>query len=136
MAWNNKGASLYDLGKYDEAIKACDEAIKINQTFTMAWNNKDKALNALVRTVEANTAFAKAKEPNLLDINSGAKPTTTAYQPISNQVQSGRYPANKDTKVYHEPGCTWAGKINPENLVGFSSPAEAEAAGYRHCKKC
>jgi hypothetical protein len=76
------------------------------------------------------------KDANLLDINSGDKPTTTAYQPISNQVQSGRYPANKDTKVYHEAGCTWAGKIKPENLVWFSSPNEAEAAGYRHCEKC
>ena len=77
-----------------------------------------------------------AAGPNLLDINYCNKPATTAYQPMSNLVQSGRYPANKDTKVYHEPGCTWADKIKPENLLWFSSPAEAEAAGYRHCEKC
>lgn len=63
-------------------------------------------------------------------ISSEYDPTAAA------KVQNGRYPANSKTHVYHEPGCTWADKIEPENLIGFNSPQDAEAAGYRHCEKC
>jgi hypothetical protein len=66
------------------------------------------------------------------DIQSYSKPSTLS----SSITSSGSYPANKDTKVYHEPGCTWADKIKPENRIGFASPQQAEDAGYRHCKKC
>lgn len=44
IAWNNKGNSLADLGKYDEAIKSFDEAIRINPGYATAWYNKGKIL--------------------------------------------------------------------------------------------
>ena len=41
MAWNNKGAVLYNkLGKVDEAIKAYDKAIEIDPQNTVAKHNK------------------------------------------------------------------------------------------------
>ena len=43
-AWNNKGIALYGQGKYDEAIKAYDEAIRLDPNYAMAWNNKGIAL--------------------------------------------------------------------------------------------
>ena len=33
MAWNNKGHALDNQGKYDEAIKAYDEAIRLDPNF-------------------------------------------------------------------------------------------------------
>ena len=33
IAWNNKGNALYDQGKYDEAIKAYDEAIRLDPKY-------------------------------------------------------------------------------------------------------
>lgn len=64
-------------------------------------------------------------------------PDTVQSDPIPIQtVQSGSYPANSKTKVYHEPGCSWADKIKPGNLVWFNSHQQAEASGYRHCQKC
>ncbi len=50
------------MGKYDEAIKAYDQAISINPQYANAWNNKGVALQALGRTSEADAAFAKAEE--------------------------------------------------------------------------
>lgn len=44
--WNNKGNALASQGKYDEAIKAFDEAIKLDPSFTRAWFNKGNALNS------------------------------------------------------------------------------------------
>jgi Tetratricopeptide repeat. len=62
MPWSNKGGALNGQGKYDEAIKACDEAIRLDPNISEAWYNKGIALKALGRTAEADAAFAKAKE--------------------------------------------------------------------------
>jgi CRISPR-associated protein Cas1 len=56
------GRIIYDQGKYDEAIKCYDEAIRLDPNLAMAWNYKGWALKALGKTTEADAAFAKAKE--------------------------------------------------------------------------
>jgi Flp pilus assembly protein TadD len=61
-AWSNKGVAFFSQGKYDEAIKACDEAIRLDPNEASAWNNKGFALDALDMTKDANAAFAKAEE--------------------------------------------------------------------------
>ena len=42
-AWNNKGVALHNQGRYDEAIKAYDEAIRLDPEYANAWNNKGSA---------------------------------------------------------------------------------------------
>ena len=54
--------ALARLGKYDEAIKAYDEAIRLDPNLTGTWNNKGNVLEAMGRTNEADAAFARAKE--------------------------------------------------------------------------
>ena len=49
-------------GKYDEAIQAYDEAIRLDPKYADAWNNKGLVLELLSRTAEANEAYAKAEE--------------------------------------------------------------------------
>jgi hypothetical protein len=99
-------------------LSGSEKSIFDNQYFTYYAPSR-------INTQEHDSKFTSEYGPNIIDpINSG------------NRVQSGSYPANSKTKVYHEPGCTWAGKIVPKNQVWFSSPTEAEAAGYRHCEKC
>ena len=49
---------------------------------------------------------------------------------------TGNYIGNTDTRVYHTPSCLWAQMILPENQIGFSSPGEAIANGYRPCENC
>lgn len=43
---------------------------------------------------------------------------------------------NKRSRIYHLPGCPSYGKVSPENRVEFSTPDDAEAAGYRRAKNC
>jgi Flp pilus assembly protein TadD len=62
MKLNQKGIALGNQGKYDEALKAFDEAIRIDPKLAGAWNNKGVLLDVLGRTSEANVAKAKAKE--------------------------------------------------------------------------
>lgn len=58
----------------------------------------------------------------------------TAPQP-SPQVEIAYVGSIKSDK-YHYPSCRYVGQIYPENLIGFSSAAEAKAMGYVPCKGC
>jgi hypothetical protein len=49
---------------------------------------------------------------------------------------SGNYVGSKKSDVYHYPSCHYVDQIKHENLIYFSSPEEAIAAGYRPCKGC
>jgi methylphosphotriester-DNA--protein-cysteine methyltransferase len=43
---------------------------------------------------------------------------------------------NKNSRIYHWPGCPNYDDISPRNLVWFKNEAEAEAAGFRAAKNC
>ncbi len=57
--WYNKGVALGELGKYDEAIKAYNEAIRVNPDLIVAWFQKGNALHkqgkydAAIKTYDA-----------------------------------------------------------------------------------
>jgi tetratricopeptide (TPR) repeat protein len=58
--WFNKGIALLGQGKYDEGIKAYDEAIRLDPKFAMAWNNKGLALFGQGKYDEAIKALDEA----------------------------------------------------------------------------
>lgn len=61
-AWElvNKGASLANLGKYQEAIICYNNALEINPNLEGAWNNKGVALENLNKYQEAIVCFDRA----------------------------------------------------------------------------
>jgi tetratricopeptide (TPR) repeat protein len=63
-AWNNKGLSLANLGRFEEAITCYSKALEINPEDTAAWNNKGLSLANLYRIEEAVTCYSKALEIN------------------------------------------------------------------------
>jgi Flp pilus assembly protein TadD len=68
--WNNKGLALVKQGKYDEAIKCYDEAIRLDPNPAGAWNNKGVALNNLGKYDESIKASDEAirlapNDPNI-----------------------------------------------------------------------
>jgi tetratricopeptide (TPR) repeat protein len=66
-AWKGRGDALNNSGRYDEAAKAYDKAIEAGEPYGLPfkatlWNSKGLALQALGSSLEANAAFAEAKE--------------------------------------------------------------------------
>jgi len=66
--WYNKGLALYNLRKYDEAIKCCDEAIRINPEYADAWYFKGIALDNLGEYDEAIKCHNEAIRINNLRV--------------------------------------------------------------------
>lgn len=65
--WHAKGSALYYLSRYDESIRCLDRAIELSSKLPLImsagyWKDKCLVLKALGRYVEADAAFAKAKE--------------------------------------------------------------------------
>jgi methylphosphotriester-DNA--protein-cysteine methyltransferase len=48
----------------------------------------------------------------------------------------GPFVASKIRQHFHRPECKWASYLNPNNMLEFSSHAEAVAAGKKPCKTC
>ncbi|MCC3449714.1 MAG: CHAT domain-containing protein [Microcoleus sp. PH2017_39_LGB_O_B] len=73
--WNNRGLTLYDLGRLEDAIASYDKGLEFKPDFHEAWYNRSIALHNLGRLEEAITSFDKAIEikPDLYEawINRG-----------------------------------------------------------------
>ena len=54
--WNNKAGFLFKQGQIDEAIIAYDRAISLDPTHPIFWKNKAKALKAIGRDEESESA--------------------------------------------------------------------------------
>ena len=63
-ALNNKGVSLADLSKFNEAIECYDKALEINPKLVESWYNKGNALKGLNKFNEAIECYDKALEIN------------------------------------------------------------------------
>jgi len=61
-ARNNKGLTLFNIGRSEEAIEAYDKAIEIGPNSNVLWKNKGLALERLGRKREAKKCYSIAKE--------------------------------------------------------------------------
>jgi tetratricopeptide (TPR) repeat protein len=68
-AWHNKGVSLQNLGRDEDALTCYDKAIEIDPKDAVAWSNKGASLGCLGRYEEALTCYNKAIE---IDPNSAS----------------------------------------------------------------
>ncbi|MGP8023872.1 MAG: tetratricopeptide repeat protein [Methanobacterium sp.] len=59
-AWYNKGKVFMDLGRYEEAIKAYDNALRVSPKDIASWYNKGVSLEKLDKVKDAIEAYNTA----------------------------------------------------------------------------
>ena len=52
------------------------------------------------------------------------------------RTNSARFVANRNSELYHLPGCKWVRKIKSDNLISFATVAEAESRRFLPCRNC
>jgi serine/threonine protein kinase len=60
VEWSNKGVSLSQLGRYEEALSCYERALDLNADFKEVWNNQGLALRELQRYPDALDSFDRA----------------------------------------------------------------------------
>lgn len=60
----------------------------------------------------------------------------SVIDPIANQNTGTAFVASQNGNKYHLPTCTFAKRIQQNNLISFSTETEAAAQGYIPCKQC
>jgi len=65
-------------------------------------------------------------------------PTTSAPNQAVGLIEQKdeKIKGNKNSKIYHWPGCPSYDKISEKNIIWFKTRQEAEAAGYRAARNC
>jgi hypothetical protein len=54
----------------------------------------------------------------------------------ANQFSSGKIIGNRNSKIYHVPGCSTYNTVSDKNRVLFNTSEDAEKAGYWKAKNC
>jgi endonuclease YncB( thermonuclease family) len=86
------------------------------------------------------------KSPNGSGSGASARMPSVPTTPVSvqtsmpsangNQSSTGLIIGNRNSKIYHVPGCSTYNSVSEKNRVTFSTADEAEKAGYRKAKNC
>ena len=80
------------------------------------------------------TTPASSQAPKAVSVAAPASVPAEATQPAT--TTAGEIIGNKNSKIYHKPGCPGYNSVSEKNQVRFKSAAEAEAAGFKRAGNC
>ena len=112
-------------GKYAARLEEAEEAARNKEIGV--WDRK-KGLKEKPRDFRARIQRDEGLF-SLSNRSTGAEKKKRSFREIP--PPQGKIVGNKRTMVYHLPGSPSVARVSPKNRVFFSSPEEAEKAGYR-----
>jgi methylphosphotriester-DNA--protein-cysteine methyltransferase len=81
----------------------------------------------------SKAAPASTQAPKAVTVAAPASVPAQATQPVTS---TGEIIGNKNSKIYHKPGCPGYNSVSEKNQVRFKSAEEAEAAGFKRAGNC
>jgi tetratricopeptide (TPR) repeat protein len=105
IAWNNKGSSLVQLGRWDEAVSCLDRALALEPDMSVAWSSKANSLVALKRIEEAQACADRAVQ---LDPRSGDGWVVRAgVLAVRGQDEEALACVNRALELHWRPSVPW-----------------------------
>ncbi|MBC8028761.1 MAG: thermonuclease family protein [Pyrinomonadaceae bacterium] len=114
----------------------CPAELVATRTTLATSSNAAPSNTALARPTQTTTA--RPSVPVTATVK-GSSTSTEDSQPNGLDSQSSpslKTIGNKNSKIFHLPGCSGYDRVSEKNRVYFNSVAEAETAGYRLAKNC
>ena len=111
----------------------------VNSTIVMSVSTETPDITETKTPNVIETETSDVIETETSDVIETETPEQSKAQiTTSNTIETKRILlyASSESNVYHYAGCSYIKRIKPENLITFKSVEEAEAAGYRACKRC
>ena len=90
MAYNNRGAAYYDIGKYELAVSDYTKSLEIDPTDDMAYNNRGNAYVAIGKEKQAISDYTNAIESAEQELG-WTLPISDSYQQLWIKNRSKRY---------------------------------------------
>lgn len=79
---------------------------------------------------------ARPTVPVTVTTTDGSTSTEASQPKLLDNTATQKTIGNKNSKIFHLPGCSGYDRVSEKNRVYFNSAAEAETAGYRLAKNC
>lgn len=106
------------------------EVVATRSTPANSSNGSLTVLNKPSQAPTARTTLVTVSTTN------AATSTEDGRRKLLDNSSSLKTVGNKNSKIFHLPGCSGYDRVSEKNRVYFSSAAEAETAGYRIAKNC
>jgi endonuclease YncB( thermonuclease family)/methylphosphotriester-DNA--protein-cysteine methyltransferase len=91
--------------------------------------------SSVASTPKATPASSQSPTAKAVPVAAPASMAATSVMPATTTGE-GEVIGNKNSKIYHNPGCPGYKSVSEKNQVRFKSAEEAEAAGYKRAGNC
>lgn len=103
---------------------------------TPATSSNGSASSTTVLTKPSQATTVRPALPVSVTTTDGSAAMGNAPGKLPDNKSSLKTVGNKNSKIFHLPGCSGYDRVSEKNRVYFNSAAEAETAGYRIAKNC
>jgi len=107
-----------------------------DEVFKLTMEQVDLFIQAYAAANLRYGQIIKAKTGDADSISAVKESGKDESKPAEAQQAENEYVASNKAKVFHRPGCHWAKRIKPENVIAYSSRDEAVKAHKKPCKRC
>jgi endonuclease YncB( thermonuclease family)/methylphosphotriester-DNA--protein-cysteine methyltransferase len=112
----------------------CPAEVAATKTTSTSTKVSTTTSGLVARPTQAITA--RPTVPVTVNTTDGSTAIETGRPKVLDKTGSLKTVGNKNSKIFHLPGCSGYDRVSEKNRVYFNSAAEAESAGYRIAKNC